>query len=113
MELDRANIKIWQQNINKSPTSQHDLISSKYLIDIGANIVALQEPAINHFNKTIAAKDWIPIYPSTHSKQPDKTRSVILVSAMLASDSWQQLDLQLCYGSMRTVLVDFCSRLLL
>jgi len=92
MDLSRTKISIWQQNVNKSPTSQHDLISSKYLIDIGANIIALQEPAINHLNKTITTKDWIPIYPSTHSKQPDKTRSVTLISAALTSDSWQQLD---------------------
>jgi len=42
----------------------------------------------------IATKDWVPIYPSTHSKQPDKTRSVILISATLTSDSWQQLNIQ-------------------
>ena len=92
MELNHAKINIWQQNVNKPPTSQHDLISSKSLIDLGANIIALQEPAINYLNKTIATKDWVPIYPSTHSKQPDKTRSVTLISAALTSDSWQQLD---------------------
>ena len=92
MELNHAKINIWQQNINKSPTSQHDLISGKSLIDLGANVIALQEPAINYLNKTIATKDWVPIYPSTHSKQPDKTRSVTLISAALTSDSWQQLD---------------------
>ena len=94
MDLNHAKINIWQQNVNKSPASQHDLISSKHLIDIGANIVALQEPAINHFSKTIATKDWVPIYPSTHSKHPDRTRSITLISAALTLDSWQQLDFQ-------------------
>jgi hypothetical protein len=92
MELNHVKINIWQQNVNKSPASQHDLISSKYLIEIGVNIVALQEPAINYFNKTIATKDWVPIYPSTHSKHPNKTRSVTLIRATLTLDSWQQLD---------------------
>ena len=92
MELNHANINIWQQNLNKSPISQHDIISSKYLTDIGTNIVALQEPAINFLHKTITTKDWVPIYPSMHSKQPDKTRSIILISTALTSDSWQQLD---------------------
>jgi ribonuclease HI len=90
--LNCANINIWQQNVNKSPTSQHDLISSKYLIDSGANIVALQEPATNFLNMTIATKDWIPVYPSTHNTQPKKSRSIILIKASLTSDSWQQLD---------------------
>lgn len=61
MELDHTSITIWQQNINKSPICQHDLISSKSLIDLGANIVALQELAINPFNKMIATKDWTPM----------------------------------------------------
>ena len=92
MGIDHTNIIIWQQNTNKSPTCQHDLISSKFLISTGANIIALQEPAINQFNKTIATKDWIPLYPSTHNEHPEQTRSVILISAALTSDSWQQLD---------------------
>jgi ribonuclease HI len=90
--LRHPNINIWQQNVNKSPTCQHDLISSKSLIDLGINIVALQEPAINHVHMTIATKDWISIYPSTHSSKPEKTRSVLLISAALTSDSWQQMD---------------------
>ena len=85
MELDHAKITIWQQNVNKSPTSQHDLISSKFLIDLGANIVVLQEPAISHFNKTIATKDWALVYPSTHGEHPKKTRSVILISVKSAA----------------------------
>jgi hypothetical protein len=92
MELVQPHITIWQQNVNKSPTCQHDLISSKSLIDIEANIVALQEPAICHTNKTIATKDWIVLYPSTHDQHPEQTRSVILIRAALKSDSWQQLD---------------------
>jgi hypothetical protein len=40
----------------------------------------------------IATKDWTPLYPSTHNVNPEQTRSVILISAAFASDSWQQLD---------------------
>ena len=92
MDLDNMKLVIWQQNVNKSPTCQHDIVSSKFLINIEANIVALQELTINHFGKTIATKDWTPIYPTTHSMHPENTRSVILVRAILTSDSWQQLD---------------------
>ena len=92
MELNHTNLTIWQQNVNKSPTCQHDIISSKFLIDLGANIVALQEPAINQFGKTIATKDWTPIYPTTHNTHPKSTQSVILIKSTLMTNSWQQLD---------------------
>ena len=61
-------IAIWQQNTNKSRACQHDLISSGKLIEKGIDIVALQEPAINTFNKSIVSWDWKVIYPSTHAK---------------------------------------------
>src|ERR1700730_13740264 len=92
MGLSFANLKIWQQNVNKSPVCQHNLISNKNLIDKGVTITALQEPAINAFNLTIASKDWTTVYPSTHSTHPEKTRTVTLIHTTLASDSWAQLD---------------------
>src|SRR6266852_625901 len=92
MELDNTKLTIWQENVNKSPMFQHDIISSKSLIELGVNIIALQEPAINNFGKTITTKDWTPIYPTTHSMHPENTRSIILVQATLTSNSWQQLD---------------------
>ncbi len=73
------NINIWQQNVNKSPTCQHDLISSGKLLEAEVNIVALQELAINYFGKTIASRDWIVLYPMTHTDNPAKTRSIILI----------------------------------
>jgi hypothetical protein len=53
--LSKDTLTIWQQNLNKSPTSQHNLISSNELTRIGIDIVALQEPAINTFNCTVAS----------------------------------------------------------
>jgi hypothetical protein len=73
---DPSTLTIWQQNVNKSSTCQHDLISSARLAKRGIDIVALQEPAINAFGVTVAARDWIPIYPSTHGAAPHKTRSL-------------------------------------
>jgi ribonuclease HI/exonuclease III len=87
-----SNLKIWQQNVNKSPACQHDLISNKALVIKDISIIALQEPAINFLNLTISAKDWTVIYPTTHSTSPDKTRTVLMVRAALVSDSWTQLD---------------------
>jgi exonuclease III len=93
MAVRPSNLKIWQQNVNKSPTCQHDIISNKNLVNKEISMIALQEPAINFLNLTIAAKDWTVMYPTTHNSSPDKTRSVILVRAALASDSWTQLDI--------------------
>jgi len=84
--------KIWQQNVNKSPTCQHNLISSGKLSELDIDIVALQEPSINAFNQTIATRNWVTIYPSTHNTDPGKTRSVLLIHANISTDSWNQLD---------------------
>src|SRR5258707_9494631 len=62
------NIKIWQQNVNKSCACQHNLMSNNHLVREGINIVALQEPAIDSQGFTLAARDWTPIYPSFHRK---------------------------------------------
>ena len=93
MEL-KDKIKIWQQNVNKSPICQHDLLSGGKLSDMNIDVIALQEPAINAFNHnlTIAARNWSTIYPTTHNAAPNKTRSIILVSAQISTDTWNQLD---------------------
>ena len=83
---------IWQQNVNKSPTCQHDLISSAILAKWGIDLVALQEPAINNFGFTVTARDWIPIYPSTHGFNPHKTRSLLLIRCNILTDKWKQID---------------------
>ena len=85
-------LHIWQQNLNKSCTCQHDLISSTALTRRGIDIVAPQEPAISSFGTTIASREWIPIYPSTHSKEPSKTRSVLLLRSNLLTENWKQVD---------------------
>ncbi len=88
-------INIWQQNINKSPTCQHNLISSGKLLEAEINIVTLQEPAINYFDKTIVSRDWIVLYPTTHTENPAKTRSIILLQAAFCTDNWLQIDFPL------------------
>jgi len=83
---------IWQQNVNKSPTCHHNLISSNHLANMGIGIIALQEPAINSFGLTIAARDWTPIYPTPHGATPDRTRAITLIHANISTDTWTQLD---------------------
>jgi len=79
LNKEHKKLTIWQQNLNKSPSCQHGLISSGRLAKHNIDIIALQEPSINFLNKTIAMRDWIPLYPSTHSKQPEKIRSITLI----------------------------------
>ena len=89
---ERKALAIWQQNLNKSPNCQHSLLSSGRMARHNIDIVALQEPSINFLHKTIATQDWIPLYPSTHEKCPEKTRSVTLIRGDLLTESWEQLD---------------------
>ncbi|KAH9953860.1 hypothetical protein BC827DRAFT_1095635, partial [Russula dissimulans] len=56
------------------------------------DIMVLQEPPINAFTHTVASKDWISVYPTTHARNPEKTRMVTLMQADLSTDSWNQLD---------------------
>ena len=88
----QGELTIWQQNLNKSQTGQHDLISSGKLAYENIDIVALQEPALNFLNKTIATRDWIPVYPTTHEKEPKKTRSLILMNSKLPTENWEQIN---------------------
>lgn len=87
-------LTIWQQNLNKPHTGQHDLISSGKLVDKHIDIVALQEPSINFLGKTITTRDWIPIYPSTHAKEQKKTRVITLMNSICPTENWEQLKFQ-------------------
>lgn len=87
-----ATISIWQQNVNKSPTCQHELISSAKLARRGIDIVALQEPAINFLGNTVTARDWIAVYPSTHSVDPTKTCSLFLIRSNILTEKWKQIE---------------------
>jgi len=85
-------LNIWQQNVNKSPSCQHDVISNNRLVRNGVNLITLQEPALSGSGLTIASRDWITIYPTNHTKHPLKTRSITLVRADINVESWNQLD---------------------
>lgn len=85
-------LTIWQQNLNKSHTGQHDIISSSNLANTGIDIVALQESSIKFLGKTTASRDWILVYPSTHKKEQKKLRAVTLISSKLPTESWEQID---------------------
>jgi len=83
---------IWQQNVNKSRISQHNLISSNYLVSKQVSIIALQEPAIDNDSFTLASREWVAIYPTLHRKPNMSTRAVTLIRTSLNLDMWEQID---------------------
>jgi hypothetical protein len=51
----------------------------------------IQEPYIDFKGKTRANQNWAVLYPNTHEKYPDHTRSVILINTNMLSDAWKQI----------------------
>ena len=62
------------------------------LVRRGIDIVALQEPAITNFSTTIASRDWVMVYSSTHSSDPNKTHSLLLIRNNILTEQWKQVD---------------------
>jgi hypothetical protein len=83
---------IWQQNMNKSRTSQHNLVSNNYLVSKGVSLIALQEPAIDGEGFTLASREWTTVYPTLHWKPNVNTRAVTLVRASMSPNTWKQID---------------------
>jgi hypothetical protein len=92
MDRTTNRLVVWQQNVNKSPTCQHTLLSNNILVKHDVGIVAFQEPAINGFNNSIASKDWISVYPTTHRAHPGKTCTLTLIRSNCSTDAWEQID---------------------
>jgi len=85
-------ITVWQQNVNKLHSCQHNLISNNKLVNKGINLIALQEPAIDSNGYTLASRDWTPVYPTPHRSSEIPTRAVMLINASIRLDTWKQLD---------------------
>ena len=81
--------QIRQQNTNKSLLSQLDLLHSLKRSEY--DLCLIQEPYIDFKGKTRANQNWAVIYPTTHEKHPDHTRSVILINTNMLSDAWKQI----------------------
>jgi hypothetical protein len=85
----RNNLRIRQQNINKSLISQQDLLVSLRKDDY--DICAIQEPYLDHNARTRANNYWISVYPTTHETAPEATRSIILINTHLITNDWKQI----------------------
>jgi hypothetical protein len=81
---------IWQQNLNKSHTTQHSLLHNQSASSW--DIYVLQEPCITNTYSTISSPKFYTIYPSTHLLTPrSPSHAVTLISTNINSNSWQQL----------------------
>lgn len=85
----RTNFTIMQQNCNRSPAAQADVINNSGWIDI----VLIQEPQLDYKGLTRASPRQTVIYPKRHRDEAKKTRSVILVNRSLNTDSWTEMDI--------------------
>lgn len=83
-------IRIWQQNLNKSLAAQEELLHS--LDPKSFDIIILQEPYFDHFNNTRANCHWRPLLPWKHMDRPPRSsRAAILVNTNLSTNSYVQL----------------------
>ena len=88
----RRPLTIRQQNVNKSLLSQLDLLESLQRDEY--DVCVIQEPYIDFNGKSRSNRQWTTLYPNTHLKHPDSTRSIILVNTNLLTDAWKQIDFQ-------------------
>ncbi|PIL29087.1 hypothetical protein GSI_09135 [Ganoderma sinense ZZ0214-1] len=83
-------LRIWQQNVNCSLTVQYDLLHSADPCDF--DILAIQEPYIDHLKLTRASSRWTVVYPDGHLDSNLPCRSVLLVSTAISSNVWRPLN---------------------
>lgn len=85
-----SHIRIWQQNLNRSGTTQHSLLHSPHAKDW--DIYALQEPHVRPNKNTISSPKFYTVYPSTRYSSPETTtRAVTLISTSISTNSWKQI----------------------
>jgi hypothetical protein len=86
-------IKIWQQNLGKSNIVQQEPIAAAMPSEW--DILAIQEPWIDHLGKTRANLKWSVVYPTMkgHDNLPPP-RSVILVNTKFPSESITQIPIK-------------------
>ena len=82
-------LRIWQQNMNKSLTGQIALVNEIPPADF--DIIAIQEPGLDHLGYTRANPHWTVVYPHDHLNRPDTLRSILLVNNRLSTNSWSPI----------------------
>lgn len=86
---DPTQLRIWQQNLNKSLTAQLHLINTARPHDW--DVLVLQEPWIGHAG-TRSSPHWRVLYPNTHFTDNSKTqRSLLFVNTNIPTNSYEQI----------------------
>ena len=89
-EQQLTQLRIWQQNLNKSLTAQEDLLHRA--TPTNYDILALQEPYLDTLKNTRATRHWIVHYPTVRDRDTSgRTRATILVNKHLSTGSWAPL----------------------
>ncbi len=102
---------IWQQNMAKSSTVQHDVLAS-------ANpqkwdIIALQEPYLDSLRLTQANTHWNVIYPSNKNlENQNQVCSITLVNTNIQSTQIQQIKIQSNNITAIKIMTNTCTLLL-
>ena len=87
---EHGTLRIWQQNVNKSLTAMDDLLHSASPADY--DILAIQEPYLDHALRTRATRHWRVHYPTVRDPETtSRMRSVILVNAKLSTNAWSPI----------------------
>src|SRR6266481_8292426 len=98
-------LRIWQQNLNKSRAAQEDLINSD--VHRNCDLLMLQEPFIDAYGNTKVTHKWRVVYPSSHLSLPLPPRAVIMVSTVIDTNQWSQINIP---SSWDLVAVQFMGR---
>ena len=85
-----ASLRIWQENLNKSATAQHCILSGPFTAKEW-DIIAIQEPVIDNLGNTKATPDWNVIYPTQRFTHQARTRAVTLIHKRLNTNNWRQI----------------------
>ena len=89
-----SRVKIWQQNLAKSNTAQQAVINEAN--PNNWDILAIQEPWIDHLGRTRANPKWSVIYPTCRGRDNlPPPRSVLLVNMKIPTESITQIPIDL------------------
>ena len=100
--MNKTSLRIWQENLNKSATAQHCILSGPFTAKEW-DVVAIQEPVIDSLGNTKATSDWNVIYPSARYTHQDRIRAVTLVNKRINTNNWRQIP----FPSADVVIVQF------
>ena len=105
-------LRIWQQNVAKSSTAQHNLIGRADPLEW--DIIAIQEPYLDHLHLTRASIYWNVIYPSNRGLDSQTcTHSIILVNTNIHSKQVSQIGIQSSNVTAVQICTNSCSVILI